>query len=245
MKKTTINKLKIIGIIIALFFTSLPLTTAIHKSSQKNDTQMVDIRVINTLTNTISYHSISQKEYQQLCNPIRQTDTSIPINEIINKKIVHINQLDIISDEQRERLTNRIELLTHQFPRANNNIDLFDFGAINLFNGIFFHIEGSKISSLLDLYVFHYQFLNTNFSALFTGYSEFQGHGFIISLGALAYQSIINYSFTEDPRFSEIKGSVIGFTGIIIEKDDTSGNDAITGIGLNVLTYWNEVQYYH
>lgn len=244
MKKTSINKIMIVGAIIALLSSSIPLSTATFLDVQNQETQMVNIRVLNTLDNSISYHTITKDAYDQLYEPFQQPDmTPNQFNQNMKQTLSQITNMNLITAEQKELLENRIDQLQYKDSYNKRLPNIFGFDAINLFNGIFFYMKGEKLSSILDLYVFNYQFLTTNMSALFTGYSEFQGHGFIVSLGALAFQSVISYSIADTPHFSEIHGAVIGFTGVIIETEGTVTNPegSVICAGLNVLTYWHEL----
>ena len=92
--------------------------------------------------------------------------------------------------------------------------------------------------------LFHFPILNTNITALFSGYSTFQGNGFMFSIGFLGFQNVFKYSLTK-PHFPEISGGLLGFVGILIISKGirTEGsNSKILGIGMDVLTFWNEVE---
>jgi hypothetical protein len=122
------------------------------------------------------------------------------------------------------------------------------FDLLNIFNGFGFAIKGEKTRSFLDLPVARFPFLNTNITALFSGFNSFEGNGFIFTLGTNGFRYLYNYDkdLYDFPYFSSINGFFIGYTGVILEATvsdivgETYEGTYIIGIGMNVLTLWND-----
>jgi hypothetical protein len=129
-------------------------------------------------------------------------------------------------------------------PRSRAIFDLFNF-----FNGVLVGLKGQKDSSFLDLPVLDFPFINSTITALFSVYGQYSGEGFIFTLGTLGFRYI--YDFDTDkygfPFFPSIKGSLIGFTGIVLEAEvgDQLGEDYegsyVVAAGMTILTAWNNV----
>ena len=244
MKQNTYKRTIVIAVAFLLLFTSITISTSSINTKEIENEKTIKINIINMVDNQISQHDITIEDYNILFEKPIQINTPTAFTANVKEKINLLESLQLISNEQSRMLQNRFDSLENKY--SDNQIDLgvFGFDAINLFNGILFNMKGEKLTSILDLYVLNLPILKSNISALFSAFSEFQGNGFVISIGALGYQSIVSFSMQQDPRFALIHGSIIGFTGILIisEKDTSEPNTvSILGIGLNVLTYWNKM----
>jgi hypothetical protein len=130
----------------------------------------------------------------------------------------------------------------------NPNPEGLFFDLLNIFNGFGFGIKGEQTKSILDLPIARFPFLNTNITALFTGFSSFEGNGFIFTLGTNGFRYLYNYDRNdyEFPYFAPVNGWFIGYTGILLEANvsdlfgETYEGTYIIGIGMDVMTMWNE-----
>lgn len=233
---------KIISFVIV--FTLILSSTLIIVSSEESDLQNKDLKriiVLDTRDNKISEKYITTNNYNMIFEEYKTENNAKSSIEYI------INTLKLLEDNKIISTDKINELQKNILNRKDNNIKNIlplDHDVLNIFNGILFRLEGEKITSLFDMNVFNLPLLNTNITALFSGYSEFQGNGFVISIGFLGIQSIFKYSIITQPHFPEINGAIIGFTGVlIISEGILENNEAkILGIGMDILTYWNEVE---
>jgi hypothetical protein len=214
-------------------------TTVISVASEKNEIENDKIRIIliDTIENKITEKFVTKDIYNNIFN-----DDAFLSKEYIKNKIFSLNEMNIISNEKFINLYN--QLFKQEYKNKLSVMPL-NYDVLNIFNGILFRLEGEKITSIFDMNVFNLPILNTNISALFSGYSEFQGNGFIFSIGFLGIQNIFKYSIINQPHFSEINGAIVGFTGLLIISkgiQTENNDDKILGIGMDILTYWNEVE---
>lgn len=233
------------GVVLLLALTTIPYSTVSTYSKQNAVEETIKICVINTFNNHISEYYLSTDEYTTLVNAFQQSVTSNTNIESLSEKVTTLELLKLLSLDQATFLRSHYKTLETKYLSYNYKDRIFGFDALNLFNGIAFFLKGEKISSLIDLNVFNFHLLNSNISALFSAYSEFQGNGFIISLGTLGFQSILSFSVLPDFRFSEIHGAIVGFTGLLIVTDSQaigSEEATIMGIGLDILTYWDKIE---
>lgn len=214
-------------------------TTIISVASEKNEIENDKIKIIliDTIDNKITEKFVTKDIYNNIFN-----DNVCSSSEYIKNKLFSLNEMNIISNEKFINLNNQI--FKQEYKNKLNFIPL-NYDVLNIFNGILFRLEGEKITSIFDMNVFNLPLLNTNITALFSGYSEFQGNGFIFSIGFLGIQNIFKYSLVNQPHLSEINGAIVGFTGLLIISkgiQTENNDDKILGIGMDILTYWNEVE---
>ena len=231
----------------AIVLTLIISTTIISVSSEENNlsnNEMVKIIILDTKENKISEKFIKTNIYNTIFEDYNPENSVLSSTEYITNKLNLLSESNIISQEKSNELRNNLNILSRKDNNIRNILPL-NHDVLNIFNGILFKIKGEKISSIFDMNVFNLPLLNTNITALFSGYSEFQGTGFIFSIGFLGFQNIFKYSIINQPHFSEINGVIIGFTGVLIisEGIQTENNEAnILGIGMDILTYWNEIE---
>lgn len=238
--KKIFNKLGVIGVIITLMVSA----TIISVSSKENvcNKDLIKIVVLDSMENKISERYISYDIYNKIFEE-NNFPNDLSIFEYIDNKLNTLVEYNIISLEKSNELQNDLKLSFND-DGIHHSILPFNYDALNIFNGIFFKLEGEKLSSFFDLNVFNFPILNTNITALFSGYSTFQGTGFMFSIGFLGFQNVFKFSLTQ-PHFPEISGGILGFVGILIISkgiQTESSNSKILGIGMDVLTFWNEVE---
>jgi len=234
MKKTNYKIISYAVTIILIISTTI-ISVASEKNEIEND--KIKIIIIDTLDNKITEKFVTKDIYNNIFN-----DNVFSSSEYIKNKLFSLNEMKIISNEKFINLNNQI--FKQEYKNKLNFIPL-NYDVLNIFNGIIFRLEGEKITSIFDMNVFNLPLLNTNITALFSGYSEFHGNGFIFSIGFLGIQNIFKYSIINQPHFSEINGSIVGFTGLLIISkgiQTQNNDDKILGIGMDILTYWNEVE---
>ena len=240
MKKIN-NRLMAYGIVLTLIL-SIAIISVSSEGNDINNNEAVKIIILDTRENKISERYISIDTYKELFEEDKILN-DLSISEFIENKLNTLEESNIISLEKSNELRKDLKISTIKDSKFRNILPL-NYDALNIFNGIFFKLEGKKLSSLFDLNVFNFPILNTNITALFSGYSTFQGNGFMFSIGFLGFQNIFKYSLTQ-PHYPEINGGIISFVGILIISEglQTGDNDSkILGIGMDVLTFWNQVE---
>ncbi|MCJ2512863.1 MAG: hypothetical protein LN408_00250 [Candidatus Thermoplasmatota archaeon] len=236
------NKLIAYGIVLTLILSTAIISVSSEGNDLKNN-ELVKIIILDTREGKISERYISYGNYEEIFEE-NNFPYELSFSDYIEGKINTLLRSNILSFDKSNELRNDLKLLTRKDNNIRNILPL-NYDVLNIFNGIFFKLKGEKISSIFDMNVFNFPILNTNITALFSGYSEFQGYGFIFSIGFLGVQNIFKYSLIGQPHFPEINGAMIGFVGILIisEGIETDNLDSdIIGIGMNVLTYWNQVE---
>lgn len=241
MKNIKRNNIIISGAIFILLITSTLSIVNSETIPNKEDNNSIDVRIYNTQTGILSEKNIDREIYNVLFEKSNEKLNDMSFSNFIKNKINLLVESGCINYEEGSQLINKYNI----FKKFNNqNYLIGNYDVLNLFNGIFFRLDGEKINSFLDLYVLNLPLLNKNISALFSVLTEVQGNGYAFTLGVFGFQYIFNSSLFQDPRFSEIEGSIIGFTGILIESNNeglTQDESTIMGIGMSILTSWNEL----
>ena len=219
-------------------------TVTSHTFQDNRHQEFITFHMTDMLANTKTEKQITTEVFIELFTQRERPNT---INEFIvfyKKKIDILSENDLIAPETETII--RDHLINTAIKSPHTQGALFD--VINLFNGIFFALKGEKTASFLDLPVLKFPFFNENITALFSGFSKYEGNGFIFTLGTLGFQYAYDYDTVayEFPHFPPIKGSIIGFTGVLLEADvqDTFGEQYegfySIGIGMNIFTLWNK-----
>ena len=120
---------------------------------------------------------------------------------------------------------------------------------MNIFSGTFFGIQGVKDLTYLDLTLYDFPFFTGNINAGFFGMNRFTGNGTIFTAGFLGFKYLYDYNETkyEFPYFPEIRGSVLGYSGLFVYIDSfnysgTQQGPFIIGIGMSIITLWKNMQ---
>ena len=235
------NKLIAYGIVLILIFSTAIISVSSEGNDLKNNEE-IKIIILDTKENKISEKYISHDTYIKIFED-NNLQNDLSFSDYMENKLDTLVESSIISFEKSNELRNDLSLLSRKDGNYRSVLPL-NYDALNIFNGIFFKLEGEKLSSLFDLNVFNFPILNTNITALFSGYSTFQGSGFMFSIGFLGLQNVFQYSIIQ-PHYPVINGGIIGFVGILIVSEGLStgdNNSNILGIGMDVLTYWNIVE---
>ena len=213
----------------------------------QNQKEMLNVTIYNFEDESVRNQQIELEKFMSIFDPI-ENNQQLDFFTIMQSKIDILHENGLISDEELEFL--EIELRSYSIQQSLPGIaskGLF-FDLLNIFNGFGFAIKGEKTRSFLRLPVASFPFINSNITALFTGFNAFDGDGFIFTLGTNGFRYIYKYDrdLYDFPYFSSVKGWFIGYTGILLE---TSVSDAfgeeyegtyIIGIGMNVLTLWSD-----
>ena len=217
-------------------------TSQIFENSVDKTNELIKIVILDTRDNKIIDKYITSDVYNKIFEEYNPENKLFSLDDYVNNNLNILVDTNIISLEKSKELRNDLNILNKGVNGIRNILPL-KFDAFNIFNGILFKLEGKKISSIFDMNILDYPILNTNITALFSGLSSFEGSGFIFSIGFFGIQNIIEYSFIGQPHFPEIKGSIMGFTGILIVSrgiiGSGSGDLNILGIGMDILTHWN------
>ena len=241
MKNKRKINLFLAGIISIILLTSTITVVNSQIISENETDKSMKIRIYDTESNSINEFCINEEIYSNLFGESNGFGNDLSLKNIIEYKINILVENGIISENKANQLLNNFNIF-EKYNDINQRTLIGNFDVLNLFNGIYFNLDGEIVNSILDLYVLNLPLLNKNISALFSGLTAIEGNGYIFSLGVFGFQYIFNSSLLQDPRFSEIKGSLIGFTGIMIESiNGDVDNSNILGIGMNILTYWNEL----
>jgi hypothetical protein len=214
------------------------------------DNNTINIRILDTVKGQVSEHQVTFDTMKTFVSLIenQQSDKSF-VNSISNQLgiLENIGLVESSTTNHIDRLLNKItkfENLQTSMPRSRKIFDLFNF-----FNGVLVGLKGQKDNSFIDLPVIDFPFINSTITALFSVYGQYSGQGFIFTLGTLGFQYL--YDFDTDkygfPPFPNIGGSLIGFSGVILEAEvgDQLGEEYegsyIIIAGMTILTIWNNV----
>ncbi len=209
--------------------------------------EMVKVTIYNFEDESVRNQQIELDKFMSIFDPI-ENNQQLDFFTIMQSKIDTLYENGLITDEELELL--EIELRSYSIQQSLPGIaskGLF-FDLLNIFNGFGFAIKGEKTRSFLRLPVVSFPFINSNITALFTGFNAFDGDGFIFTLGTNGFRYIYKYDREQYdfPYFSSVKGWFIGYTGILLETSisDALGEEYegtyIIGIGMNVLTLWSD-----
>jgi len=231
--------------VLAILFSNFTTVSYPIQSNQKEE--MITITATDMISNTQSQYTISKEMFLELFYPTEKPKTTEELAIFYQQKLNILHENGMLSPETKAILTEYLDTLiqTNRAYLPQPKGPLFD--VVNLFNGIFFALKGEKTASFLDLPVLQFPFFNDNITALFSGFSRYTGNGFIFTLGTVGFQYTYGYDTDayEFPYFPPIRGTIIGFTGVILETEvgDTFGEQYegsySIGIGMNIFTVWN------
>jgi len=251
MKNNISGKILMLGIVSIFVLASFVpvLSSSIQKQEEKEKT--IIINVLDSGSSYLTEYHISELEARKIIAMMGEKISQESFTEQIEERLNVLKDIGIISSETANNLSNKFKterkLLNEcrLLPGINPL-----FGMFNFFNGVFFGLKGERTFNKLDLPVYKFPFFNSNITALFSIYSKFIGKGCIFTLGVLGFKYIYEFDMDkyEFPHFSEISGSIIGFTGILlkIDIDDTIGEEYegtyFIGIGMTITSAWNNLE---
>lgn len=214
--------------------------------ASKEKEEMVEISIYNYETDAIRTQNIEFDKFITIFEPMNAEEMNSYQNAM-QLKIQQIIDLGLMTETEREYLNQQIQSLSLYNSISDVQPTGLFFDLLNIFNGFGFALKGEKTRSFLDLPIMKFPFLNTNITALFSGFNAFEGNGFIFTLGTNGFRYIYDYDRDEYmfPYFSPVKGWFIGYTGFLLEASvsDIFGEEYegtyIVGIGMNVMTLWN------
>jgi hypothetical protein len=168
----------------------------------------------------------------------------------MRKKLILLRDNGLILPETADTITHNLNtvptVFSHLCPLSKQGI-FFDIS--NIFSGTFFGIKGIKDLPYLDLTLYDFPFFSGNINAGFYGMSRFTGNGTVFTAGFLGFKYLYDYNETkyEFPYFPEIRGSVVGYSGLFVyinsfNYSGTQQGPFIIGIGMSIVTLWKNIQ---
>lgn len=214
------------------------------------DINPLKIKILDTVKRQVTEYEVTSETMKTFISLIMDQKIGNSFGDSVKNKLEileNIGLLDSSTENHINGLLNKIPNFKKgqtSLPRSRAIFDLFNF-----FNGVLVGLKGQKDNSFLDLPVVDFPFINSTITALFSVYGQYSGEGFIFTLGTLGFKYL--YDFDTDkygfPPFPSIKGSLIGFSGIILEAEigDQLGEEYegsyIVVAGMTILTAWNNV----
>jgi hypothetical protein len=249
MMKKIIQKKLVATCLIAIFTISLlPLAQAniqhtddttililnnTHRSLEKNQITLSP-ETTNTLIQELLKNQITPSNYKQE----------------MRKKLILFRDAGLISSETADTITYKLNtiptIFSHPNPLAKQGI-FFDIS--NIFSGTFFGIQGVKDLTYLNLTLYDFPFFAGKINAGFYGMNRFTGNGTVFTVGFLGFKYLYDYNETKYkfPYFPEIRGTVLGYSGLFIYIDSfnysgTQQGPFIIGIGMSIMTLWKNIK---
>jgi len=240
------EKTVIISFFVILCLIAIPIQNMATISEPVTSTKQVSVTIYNVHDQTSRVQTMDFDLFMSFFEPI-DADSEQQLHDQLQLKWSELQDGDLFTSKEKDLIS---EMTTKSISNTRANVlskGLF-FDLLNVFNGFGFAIKGEKTRSFLDLPVARFPFLNTNITALFSGFNSFEGDGFIFTLGTNGFRYIYNYDkdVYDFPYFSSINGFFIGYTGVILEATvsdifgETYAGTYIIGIGMNVITLWND-----
>ena len=241
MKNIKIRNLNII--ILSLLISSGSIVSSVAKNNNSEEKQ-ASLEVYDTFTGLKSIHLLNSNDAMEIIDFFNDDFKKDSFSMEIKDRIILLEELGIVSSNTARILIDNFDL-RQKYGNRESPLALFD--VFNFFNGIFFGVKGERTFNQLDLPVYRYPFFNTTMTALFSLYSTFVGRSSVFTIGTLGFKNIHDFNMTkyDFPHLPELKGTVVGFTGILIKVimgDDFGEEYAGTyfiGAGMTVLTIWN------
>jgi hypothetical protein len=212
--------------------------------NEANEISTSKCNVYDGISKRITRYHLSAEETQRIIGLIQDGISHESYSKQIEEKLKVLIDIGIIEPEIAYKLINIFKSKERSFIQRNsiiNKVQLFE--VVNVFSGVFFGLKGVKDHTLYELIQFAIPFLIGNMTAGFTVLYKFTGNGSIFSIGFLGIKSIHEYdpSKYEDPYLPVISGSIIGFTGILIEVDAAETYKYYIGAGTNIATIWSKL----
>ena len=195
--------------------------------------------------------TLSSETAKNLILELMNSDiTPTTFKQEMNKKLILLRENGLITPETANKITNNFNTLPKMFFRTTPLLTqgIF-FDALNVFSGTFFGLKGVKDFAYLDLTLYDFPFFSGNINAGFYGWNRFTGNGTVFTAGFLGFKYLYDYNETkyDFPYFPGIRGSTLGYTGLLIYLDsiNVSGTEQgpfIIGIGMSIMTLWKDYQ---
>lgn len=239
------QKIVFITLFVIIALLALPMHNVAMKEPETQSKQ-IQVRIYNLTDRTMRTQDVNLDEFISFFEPVKFDENSDPqwvfqqrINQMVDNNIFNNQEKKFIQQITTSPLSDK---------HFNLNSEGLFFDLLNVFNGFGFAMKGEKTRSFLDLTVAQFPFLNTNITALFSLFNSFDGNGFIFTLGTNGFRYIYNYDRNtyDFPYFGPVSGWFIGYTGIILEATvsdvigEKYGGTYVIGIGMNVITLWND-----
>ena len=246
-KSMKVKKQKIVVITLFVIITLLALPMHnVAMTQPDTQSEQIQVRIYTIADQTMRTQEVELDEFLSFFEPLEideKTNSQLAFQQRLNQLLEN----NIINVQEKKFVQQVTSSLGSKIKSDVDSEGLF-FDLLNVFNGFGFAMKGEKTRSFLDLPVARFPFLNTNITALFSGFNSFDGNGFIFTLGTNGFRYLYDYDRdTYDfPYFGSIKGWFIGYTGIILEATisdalgETYEGTYIIGIGMNVITLWND-----
>ncbi|MBS3749609.1 MAG: hypothetical protein KGY67_07945 [Candidatus Thermoplasmatota archaeon] len=240
------TKTLVITLFTLIILLAIPIQNVAMIQPSEDPSEQIQVKIYNVADQSMRTQEMDFEEFISFFEPIEnldennaQTSFQLKIEKLIERQLIN---------EQEKKIIQQVTTSTRSNSKFNVNSKGLFFDLLNVFNGFGFAIKGEKTRSFLDLTVAQFPFLNTNITALFSGFNSFDGNGFIFTLGTNGFRYIYDYDRdTYDfPYFGPVDGWFIGYTGIILEAtvSDEIGEKYegtyVFGVGMNVITLWND-----
>ena len=216
-------------------------------SYEQNDrNQLVKVKVWNIIDGEDTICYISFDEFQDLFEIMNEKIAAGSFSQQMLEKLDFLEDHGMISDGTVKKLSLQYRL-TEERSNKFSRLTQADVTAFNIFSGTFFGMKGEMEISFLNLEITRLPFFDGNITAGFLGYGKFTGNGSVFTIGFAGLKYIYDYDNIKYgfPYFPVISGSIIGFSGILIEvfvhgdnvPSDVEGH-YLFGMGTSVFTYW-------
>jgi len=254
MNKTLKGKTLVIGCVLLLLGVS---NVAIANPNEQEQTQFGDnntvkITIYDSTSKRVTKttYLVSTEQAQKIIKAFMETEmTRDSFNQQIKDRLTLLQENGLISLKTATALmktiTSRQQLLTQRnIPSRPSAF----FDVANLVNIVIFGLKGEKVKSFFELNPIQMKFLNGTISAHFTLASKFTGNGSVFSLGLLGWKYSYGHNQTKYPvfpHFPGITGSIVIFTGILIDVESAQPGypgHYIMGTGMSLITTWNRTE---
>jgi len=212
-------------------------------SSNVQKTDEIKIKVLDNTNGSLEKNeiAISNEAAKNLILELMKSDiTPSNFKQKIGEKLTLLKENGLISADTAHRISNNFNKIPKKFfrtsPLSKQGI-IFD--VFNIFSGTFFGMDGVKDFTWLNLTQFTFPFSIGTINAGFYGWNKYTGNGSVFTIGFLGFKYLYDYNETRYafPYFPGIRGSTIGFTGLLIYLDTI-----IIGLGTSVATVWINYQ---
>jgi len=251
MKNNSSGKILMLGIVSIFVLASFVpvVSSSIQKQEEKGKT--IIINVLDSGSRYLTEHYVSEGNARKIIALMEEEISQESFTKQIEERLNVLNDIGIISSETANNLANKFKT-QQKFLDKNRLIPTREsfFDVFNLFSGVFFGLKGTKDYTFLELNIYEFPFFNSTILAQFSVLSKFTGSGCIFTLGTLGFRYIYEFDQAkyEFPHLPDIGGSVIGFTGVLLEFEvgDALGEEYegsyVVGIGMNIASIWNNLE---
>jgi hypothetical protein len=210
-------------------------------------TDEIKIKILDNTNGSLEKNEItmSNEAAKNLILELMKSDIK-PSNfkQEMRKKLILLKDNGLILADTADKISNSFNKLPKMFFRTGSSLKqgiIFDM--TNIFSGTFFVIKGVKDFTILNLTMYRFPYFSGYINAGFYGWNRFTGNGTIFTIGFLGFKYLYDYNNTkyEFPYFPQIRGSTLGYTGLLVyfNIDNSPEDSFIIGIGMSVMTIWN------